>query len=388
MDLKNTLEICFWLAAGCIAYTYAGYPILVAVMGRCRNRPVKRIGPGPQSFSIILAAHNEEAAIERRLDELANLIATSGLAGEIIVVSDGSTDSTVARARNFARGQVRVVEISDNIGKAAALSQGCKLAVNEVLVFADCRQSWSPDALHFLLDNFRDPQVGAASGDLVIEKTPGVLAGVRRYWLYEKGIRRRESRIHSTVGVTGAISAVRRELFRPIPAGTLLDDVYWPMRVVLQGFRVVHDHRARAYDRLPPRSRDEFRRKVRTLSGNFQLMVRLPAALLPWRNPVWAQYVSHKVLRLFVPWMLLTLLLCSAFLPSTFFQFVFLSQVGFYTLGVTALVAPGGWQPRLLSLPGCFLTLNAAAWLAFWVWVSGRAGRTWKRVTYPVPAGA
>src|SRR5438132_2819396 len=119
------------------------------------------------------------------------------------------------------------------------------------------------------------------------------------------------------VGATGAISALRRELFRPIPAGTIVDDVYWPLQVALQGFRVVLDPRALAYDRLPERTRDEFRRKVRTLSGNLQLVARLPETLLPWRNPVWFQFVSHKLLRLVVPWALLGLLATSALLPGS-----------------------------------------------------------------------
>ena len=108
--------------------------------------------------------------------------------------------------------------------------------------------------------------------------------------------------MHVIVGVTGAISAVRRELFRPIPSGTLLDDVYWPLLVAMQGYRVIHEPRARAYDRLPERPLDEFQRKLRTLTGNFQLVARLPQALLPWRNPIWFQFLSHKLLRLLMPW--------------------------------------------------------------------------------------
>src|SRR5207237_4710179 len=159
-----------------------------------------------------------------------------------------------------------------------------------------------------LLENFADPSVGAVSGDLHLETSPGVLAGVGLYWRFEKWLRCRESLVDSQVGVTGAIAAVRRELFRPVPAGTLLDDVYWPMQVAMQGYRVVHDARARAFDRLPDSPRDEFRRKVRTLAGNFQLAALLPASLSPWRNPVWVQWVSRKLLRLVAPWALLGLL--------------------------------------------------------------------------------
>jgi cellulose synthase/poly-beta-1,6-N-acetylglucosamine synthase-like glycosyltransferase len=145
---------------------------------------------------------------------------------------------------------VRVVKLPENVGKAAALSAGVAEARNDVVVVADARQTWAPDALARLLENFDDPEVGAVSGELHVESSPGVMAGVGLYWRFEKWMRRREGLVHSTVGVTGAIAAVRRGLFRPIPAGTILDDVYWPLVVAMQGYRVVFDGRARAFDRL------------------------------------------------------------------------------------------------------------------------------------------
>jgi cellulose synthase/poly-beta-1,6-N-acetylglucosamine synthase-like glycosyltransferase len=377
----TTLELCFWLASACVVYVYAGYPLLLGVLARLR-RPKRQPGVVPTSVSVVVAAHNEEDTICRRLDELTEMIAASGLTGEVIVVSDGSTDATASLARAHRKGNVRVLDLPTNGGKAAALTAGCAAAVHEVIVFADTRQSWDASALSLLLENFGDRSVGAVSGDLVVERAPGVLAGVGLYWRYEKWLRRQESRVHSLVSATGAISAVRRELFRPIPNHTILDDVYWPLCVTMQGFRVVHDARARAYDRLPDHSRDEFRRKVRTLSGNFQLLTRLPVALLPWRNPVWFQLLSHKLLRLAVPWALLLLLGLSAVLNGPVYQVAFWGQVCCYTLGLVGIWEGPAARLRLASAAGSFLVLNAAAWLAFWVWVSGRAGRSWCKASY------
>ena len=191
----------------------------------------------------MLAAHNEEANIERRLAEFGDLLNIASATGEVLVVSDGSTDRTTALAR-AAGGSVRVLEIAEGVGKAAALTTGCQSCVSDVLVFADARQRWAPDALQRLLENFADPKIGAVSGDLQLEAAPGVMAGIGIYWHFEKWLRQMESQIHSQVGVTGAISAVRRPLFRAIPPGTLLDDVYWPLQVAMQGYRVVHDARA------------------------------------------------------------------------------------------------------------------------------------------------
>jgi cellulose synthase/poly-beta-1,6-N-acetylglucosamine synthase-like glycosyltransferase len=380
--MTHLLEIVFWLCAACVLYTYAGYPLLLVLLARWHGRPVRAAGPPPRSVSIVVAAHNEETSVDRRLAELTGLLEASGLGGEVIVVSDGSTDATAALARAHTKGRVRVCELPERAGKAAALNEGCALARHEILVFADMRQTWEPDALRLLLENFADPAVGAVSGDLLLCDAAGVLAGVALYWRYEKMLRRLEGRVWSVVGATGAISAVRRPLFRPIPPGTLLDDVYWPMRVALQGYRVVHDRRAVAYDRLPPRARDEFRRKVRTLSGNFQLAARLPALLLPWRNPIWLPFVSHKLLRLLVPWALLGLLAAAALLPGDVYRALLACQIAGYLLGLAGLVPVVAARSRLASAAGSFLVLNGAAWLAFWVWLSGRAGRSWHKAVY------
>ncbi len=378
-------EIYFWLAAACVLYPYLIYPVLAWALARLRGRPVRPVGPAPRSVSVVVAAHNEEANIVRRLDEMTALLAASGLDGEVIVVSDGSTDATAAAARAHPSPLVSVLESPERAGKAAALSQGCAAASHEILVFADVRQTWAADALPRMLAHFADPAVGAVSGDLVLRDADGALAGVGLYWRFEKWLRRQEGRLWSGVGATGAISAVRRELFRPIPRGTILDDVYWPMQVALQGRRVVHDEQAHAFDRLPDQTAAEFRRKVRTLSGCLQLVGRLPAVLTPWRNPVWLQFLSHKMMRLLAPWALLALLLTSVLAPGPFYRTAFVCQIVCYAAALLGLWAPAA-RIRPLTVAASFLVLNAAAWVAFWVWATGRTERAWVKAAYRAPA--
>jgi len=343
------------------------------------------------SVSVVLAAHNEEARVGGRIRELVQLVAARPAGGEVIVVSDGSTDCTVeiAKAAAFeaasaAGGKVpvRVLVQEPRLGKAMALNQAHAAARHPILVFADVRQTWAPDAIDRLVTAFADPEVGAVSGDLILESAPGVMAGVGLYWRFEKWLRQTESALYSMVSVTGSICALRRELFRPIPAGTVLDDVYWPLQIAMQGYRVIHESRALAYDRLPDRTRDEFRRKVRTLAGNFQLMARQPAALLPWRNPVWWQFVSHRILRLVVPWALLVMLITSWVLVSPAYRVLFWVQIALYGLGVASLRPSVAARSRVASGAASFLVLNAAAWLAFWVWISGSSTRSWSKVKY------
>jgi cellulose synthase/poly-beta-1,6-N-acetylglucosamine synthase-like glycosyltransferase len=382
----STLEIAFWAAASCVLYTYALYPLLLGALARWRARPVARGHRPARSVTIVVAVRDEEVCIDRRLRELTRLIVASGACGEVVVVSDGSADGTAAVARGHTKGPVRVLELPARVGKAAALTAGCTAAVGDILVFADVRQSWAPDALALLLENFADPAVGAVSGNLVVASAPGVQAGVGLYRRFEKWLRHQEGLVWSMVGATGAISAVRRELFRPIPPGTILDDVYWPLQVALQGFRVVLDPRARAHDRLPERTRDEFRRKVRTLSGNLQLLTRLPAALLPWRNPVWFQLVSHKLMRLAVPWALLAVLALSDMLPGPGYRAAFWGQVLFYLAALAGIAFPAGARLRPVAAAASFVVLNAAAWLAFWVWASGRTELSWAKVRHSASA--
>jgi len=283
----NTSE---WICSACIAlvgYTYIGYPLLLFAWAHCvRTRERVRSGPAARSASIVIAAHNEANSIRRRLVELTRLARNAAIPVEVILVSDGSADRTALLAREVEG--VRVEVLARNVGKAAALNEGVRVATGEILLFGDVRQTWAPDAVNRLLENFEDPAVGAATGELLLTTDGQVNAGVGMYWRFEKWMRQRESQVNSTIGVTGAICGVRRSLYRPLPVGTILDDVYWPLRVVMAGYRVVYDRRARATDRLPSTLRDEFRRKLRTQVGNFQLVSLVPGALLPWRNPIWA----------------------------------------------------------------------------------------------------
>jgi poly-beta-1,6-N-acetyl-D-glucosamine synthase len=378
----EALAMIFWGSAALVFYAYVGYAALLAIVARVRKRQPRCQRGYTATVSVVTCAHNEEGRIAARIGELKRLLADSNVAGEIIVVSDGSTDGTAEQARTHAGDNVHIIDLPEWEGKAAALSAGALIAQNDILLFADCRQRLDGDALVMLLENFADPTIGAVSGDLVLEATPGVLAGVGLYWRYEKWLRKTESVVYSTVGVTGALCAVRRPLFSGVPAGTILDDVYWPLCVTMQGRRVVHEKRAIAYDRLPERASDEFRRKVRTLAGNYQLVARLPQLLLPWRNPVWLQFMSHKVLRLIVPWALLAMLISAAALPGPLYGGLFWCQVCFYLLALLGNHRPIANQLRPAAAAASVVVLNAAAWLAFWVWVTGRTNRSWRKVRY------
>ncbi len=206
-------------------------------------------------------------------------------------------------------------------------------------MFADARQQFAPDAIRRLVRHFSRLSVGAVSGELVLDCEQGasrstVGDGLGAYWKYEKWLRRREAIVGSTLGVTGAIYAMRRSLWEPLPPDTILDDVLGPMRVVLRRHRVIFDATALAFDEAASHAGAELRRKVRTLAGNFQLLTLEPRLLVPVVNPVWLQFVSHKLARLLVPYALVALLAASAWLAreSILYASAFAAQLVFYGL--------------------------------------------------------
>lgn len=310
------METLFWASVLVILYVYAGYPLLLALWSRTAAGRVANARQGSASqfpsISIVIAARNEAQRLPPRLANLLEQEYPSPT--EIIVVSDGSTDGTADAVAPF-EDRVRLIDLPRG-GKPRALNAGVAAATGEVIVFADARQRFAPNALLALAANFEDPAIGGVTGELVLdcesEAVPGsgVAEGVGLYWRYEKWLRRHESRVWSTLGATGAIYAMRRSLWRPLPPETLLDDVLAPMRAVLAGSRVIFDERARAFDQVADAAA-ESRRKTRTLAGNYQILALEPRLLVPFRNPVWVQYVSHKIGRLIVPWALVATLVSS-----------------------------------------------------------------------------
>jgi biofilm PGA synthesis N-glycosyltransferase PgaC len=357
-----TMEWVFWLSYAFIIYVYAGYPLLLGASARLsqrlglareprerRSRPVdrrlaatrlqdRRRYPG---VSIVIAARNEALRLPGRIE---NLLASDYPKQrlQIIVASDGSTDATAEVLAPFGAA-VELVAVPAS-GKAAALNAAVNRARHGIVVFADARQRFAPDAIRRLVSHFNDPQIGAVSGELMLDcegatdlqtdHVSTVAEGVGAYWKYEKWLRKREAQIGSTLGVTGAIYAMRRWLWQPLPDDTLLDDVLAPMRVVMRGYRVTFDGLARAFDVTAKDASVEMRRKVRTLAGNFQLLAREPRLLVPGLNPVWLQFMSHKVGRLLVPYALIGLLVSSLALARYhwFYAVAFAAQLAFYAL--------------------------------------------------------
>lgn len=341
------IERLFWLSVMFITYVYFGYPALLLIWRRIAARPVRKTYWEP-AVTLVIAAHNEASRIEKKLDNcLALDYPRKNL--QIVVSLDGPTDGSEFLVWKYAASNVEMVHSKEHTGKAGALNRAMKQAKGEIVVFADVRQMFARNAVRELVANFADDTVGAVSGELVL--TDGAdresAGDVGLYWRYEKTIRSLESRIHSVAGATGAIYAIRRELFEELPPDTLLDDVLTPMRIVLKGRRSLLDPDAKAYDSVACCPLAEYGRKVRTLAGNYQLLKQCPESLLPWRNPIWVQFVSHKLGRLLVPWALLVLFTTNLFMLRGFYLMTLSLQVAWY------IFASAGWvmSRRTIAAP-------------------------------------
>ncbi len=364
-----------------ILYTYAGYPLLLITLAKLRRRN-PRVIPSEvshPSVTIVLVAHNEEPRVESRLRNLLESDYPES-ALRVVVVCDGCTDGTAQIAEREGKGRVTVVVSPDRRGKAAGINMGVAAAAGEIVVFADARQRFAATTIRRLVEVLADPSVGAVSGELEVAGGTGAVGeGVGLYWRLERALRYAESRLDSCIGCTGAVYAIRRDVFRPLPQDTILDDVVLPMQIALQGRRIAFEPAARAWDPQPFSEVAERVRKRRTMAGNFQMLCRYPDWMLPWRNRLWWALLSHKYLRLGGPAMLLGCLAGSALLVGTWVGTALLvAQAALYATALAGLYTPlrSSW---VVSVPAGFLFRNVEVVEGLLHYVRGGHRSGWER---------
>jgi len=351
------------IATAVVFYFLIGYPILLAVSRRAAP-PVRKDPAFRPTLSVLVAVHNGEEFLQRKLESLLALDYPAHLR-EILVISDGSTDGTEASAASFARLGVQLLCVPRG-GKAAALNAGLARASGDVLFFTDVRQMLDAGALSHLAANFADPSVGAVTGELRLlnPASAGEQADMELYWRFELWMRGRHSQIDSIFSTTGCIYAIRRSLVSPLPPDTIADDGTLSLRAFFSGYRVIFDPEAIAFD-YPAAEGGEFRRRLRTLAGLWQLFVRLPQ-LFTSANRMRFHFLSYKFGRLVLPWAILLILGSTLALPDPRWRnFLLIDELILVALAALDRFVPRAFPLKRISSPArTFVVMNAASLLA------------------------
>jgi len=346
----------FFGSVAFVLYILVGYPLLLDFLARHYTWPVKKRAIEP-FVTVILPVHNGARWIAAKLDSILKLDYPRHLF-DILVVSDGSDDSTGEIVRRY-QG-VRLLELPRG-GKARAINAALAVASGEVLLFTDVRQLLDPACLRHLLANLGDPEVGVVTGEIRWLKTSSAEeADISAYLRVEHWLRERLSQIDSLLGVAGALYAIRRELARPLPPDTPLDDVCIALGPFFAGHRVVLEKLAVAFDVSNP-LHGEFRRKVRTIAGLYQTLYAYPALLGP-SNRMWLHFVSHKLGRVLLPFFLGAAAISAFWLPSPWSRLALAGQAGVYLLAAVDFLVPQSFPlKRLTSAARTFIAMMAAA---------------------------
>jgi cellulose synthase/poly-beta-1,6-N-acetylglucosamine synthase-like glycosyltransferase len=371
--------VVFFVSSMFVCYTYIGYPILLWLSARLKGEGRRhRWRSGLPRVAVVIPAYNEQSLIAEKL----RLVLASHYPAEllrVVVVSDGSSDDTLARAKGIVDPRLLVIGKTTRSGKMATVNYAMTLVEEEIVIMTDAGEMFDEDTVPRLVARFADPLMGAVSGELgLVSLHTGFSRTLGSYWRYEKAIRSWEADIGSVIGVTGPVYAIRRALFRPMPIDTILDDLAIPLEVISQGYRVGYERRAFAFERATQTSGHEFVRKRRTLAGNYQAIARYWRLLLPGSPIAW-QFWSHKVFRLLVPYALVGILAGSFALPGLLRLAVLAAQLGFYGLAALAALSPNAKRPWL-TMPYTFCVLNWAAVAGSYYYLSGRLTVRWEKV--------
>ena len=375
------LQILLWVSIGVVVYTYAAYPVILWVAAKL-SRPCRSI-PSSEFFpfvSLIIAAYKEDKVIVQRLTNALTLNYPADRY-EVLVGCDGNEDLTGELVRTFDDHRIRLIQYPVRRGKASVLNDTVPQAQGEILIFSDANTDMHPDALRNLARHFTASFVGGVCGQLILQDaaTGKNVDGV--YWKYENFLKKKEADLGALLGVNGGIYAIRKELFQPIPANTIIDDFLIGMRIHEQGYELLYDPTAIAYEETAETIQAEFQRRIRIGAGGFQSLVWLWKLLDPRRGWIAFCFLSHKLLRWVCPFFMLTAYLSNLLLiDDIWYARLFIMQTLFY---LTA--AAGLWCfhevaiPRWMRLPSMFVSMNAALFFGFFRWLRGIRSGTWKR---------
>jgi len=385
MDILLTIAaIVFWCSLLSVVYSYFVYPLIVGLIAKTAAAPLPRGDDGylPE-ISLVVSFFNEDAVLP---EKLRNMEAVDYPADRIrfLLGSDGSTDGTNRLLASWPRPNKSVLTFPARRGKAPVLNDLVASATGEIVIFSDANTMYHPATVRKLVRMFADPAVGAVCGELVLvpEGSDASGSGEVSYWAYESWLKRNESAIHSLLGATGGVYAIRRSLFEPLPLGKpVTDDFLIPLRIVMRGYRVTYARDAIATEKTSGSMKGEFSRKARIGAQNFAGIGEIAPLLLPKAGFIAFALWSHKIIRWFVPFLALFALAATVVLAasSLFFTVVLACEAAFLLAGLGGFLAD---RQRVslgpAGLPYYILAMNTALFLGFVRYILRLQRTTWE----------
>lgn len=384
------MEMLFWTAISLIVYSYFIYPLLLILVSSAKQvfTPTNEIEPLTDNndlpkVTVIIAAFNEDSCIKARIDNLLTLDYPQDKL-TIRIGSDGSSDNTASILNSIEADNFHAHVFEKNRGKMSVLNDLVASADDEILVMSDANTHFNPDAIHALVKHFQDESIGVVCGELnLVDAESGVNKdGI--YWRYEQVLKFHEAKLGALLGANGAIYAIRKQLFIPLPANTIVDDFQVVMNVSKQKYKTVYDPSAIAIEEVAPNLAEEEGRRVRIGLGNYQAFFKMPWALNPLLGWRFIAYLSHKVCRWFVPHLMLIALISNVILLSSqFYQALMCAQIIFYLLACYGIKrqASDKKTSTLIALLAFFVAMNLALMRGFIKYFSSNVQGTWQRTT-------
>ena len=359
-------KIIFWISLAVCVYIYFGYPVLLWFMSRFRSRPVREADVYPMA-TFIIPAFNEGRSIARKIENTLSLDYPADRI-EVLVVSNGSTDSTESIVRGWPDKRVRLIALPQP-GKMGALNEGAKAATGDVLIFTDADFYLDRHSLRELARKFADPQVGGVCGARRAAAPNGAEStgeGEGMYHRWDRWQKIRESRIGSVFAADGLLYAIRRDLYVPVSLASQADDIAISTRVVLQGYRLLFEPGATAWEEAVISAPEEFQRKVRVTNHSVRALLAIGTPLFT-SGFYSLELLSHKLVRHFIPFFLIPLFLSNVVLAreSPLYSLTMAGQLVFYGLAILGAVLRrhGAGRARILTVPYFFCFVNTAALL-------------------------
>jgi biofilm PGA synthesis N-glycosyltransferase PgaC len=380
----------FWISLFIIFYAFIGYGLLLFILIKIKRAIAgKPVLPGAVNLptcTLIVAAYNEEAFIEQKIQNTLELVYPDNKL-QFIFVTDGSTDATASIVSKYP--QIKHLHSDARMGKMAAVHRAKDAVATDIIVFTDANTFLNADAMINICRHYADPKVGAVAGEkrVLATEAADATAGEGFYWKYESKLKAWDSELYSVVGAAGELFSVRTELYQPVPSNAIIDDFMISMLIAKKGYKIVYEPEAYASDTASENVKEELKRKVRIAAGGLQSIIWLKSLLLPFKLPILSfQYISHRVLRwTVVPFLMILVLVLNILIvlqPDTglIYQLILAGQVAFYGMSLLGWIMMARQiKVKIFFIPYYFSMMNYAVIRGIFRYLAGNQSAVWEK---------